>query len=232
MPRPDYRPPARTSRWLAALVLLSLAACAGFDVRPSLSHNYQLQPLQPAESSAEAMWLVKLQVALANCDGDRQLLSEAGDRCVAEWRDSLKPLAGRPALEQAREVNRIVNQSVRYVSDESRPGGADHWSSPLETLRNGGDCEDLALLKRESLRLLGWPEDRLALLVGHSAEAVPPAFHAALLVTLENGAQMVLDSAEPDVLVPRHGYHFIAAYALTRTHIYKVIPWQQRRWRD
>lgn len=216
-----------------AVLSLQLAACAGFDVRPSLSRSYELVELAPMDLPAEAVvWRTRLQLADSRCDRSRSELSRATDDCVAEWRDALLPLAHSSPLAQASEVNRLVNGSVPQVSDNVWRDRGDHWGSPLETLRSGGDCEDLALLKRESLQSLGWPEERLAIVVGESARTDPPATHVVLLVTLENGAQLLLDSVEREVMAPRDNFQFTPAYALTRMHVYKVKPWRRRWWRD
>lgn len=221
----------RAGRWhrgAALALVLALAACAG--ARPSLARNYELVPVVPGEQSIEALWRLKMDLASAGGDCDRSALQQATDACVAEWREQLRRLADKPPREQAAQVNHLVNSTVRYVSDDTWPGGVDRWSSPLETLRGGGDCEDLALLKRESLLALGWPEERLAIVVGTSSRSRPPAMHVVLLATLADGTQLLLDSAEPGILAPRDDDYFTPAYALTRTQIYKVMPWHRHWW--
>lgn len=230
---PAHLPPRWWTGGVVAGLALLLAACAGFDVRPSLSRSYELVELAPAHLPAEAeVWRSRLQFADVGCDRSRSELSRATDACVSEWRNGVRLLARKPPLEQAAAVNRLVNGLVSQVSDDAWTDRGDHWDTPLHTLRRGGDCEDLALLKRESLQMLGWPEEGLVIVVGESARSRPPGTHVVLLVTLEGGAQLLLDSAEPEIMAPRDNYHFRPAYALTRLHVYKVKPWRRRWWRN
>lgn len=216
-----------------AVLALWLAACASFEVRPALARNYEWVELAPEELPVEAIgWRTKLQLADFHCDRTRRELEQSTDGCVAAWHEGMRPLAGKPALEQASEVNRLVNQLVVQRPDSPLEGGGDHWDAPLHTLHRGGDCEDLALLKRESLLALGWPEQRLAIVVGTSVRSHPDSAHVVLLVTLEGGAQLLLDSAEADVMPPRDNSNFTPDYAMTRTHVYRVKPWRRHWWGD
>lgn len=224
---------ARSWRWLClSLLCLALAACAALDLRPSVSRNYVLVPVEPAEQSVEAMWRLKMQMALAARACDGRQLAESPEPCVEDWRTHVLRLRGMPPLVQLRQVHQIAFRAVDFSSDNQRWGEPDRWESPLQTLRHGGDCEDFALLEMESLRMLGWPEERLAMLVGTSRRTELPQWHAVLMVTLDDGAQVILDSAESDLVVPAGDYHFIPRYALTRTHVYKVMPWRERQRRE
>lgn len=53
-------------------------------------------------------------------------------------------------------VNEFFNHQVRYGEDKDIWGQFDYWASPMETLERGaGDCEDFALAKYFTLRLMG-----------------------------------------------------------------------------
>ena len=74
----------------------------------------------------------------------------------------------------------------------------------------------------ESLKYLGWPEERFAVVVGFSSFSNPPQAHAILMAKLDNGSQVLLDSLEDQIELPRTDHHFSAIYAVTREHIWHV----------
>jgi predicted transglutaminase-like cysteine proteinase len=87
----------------------------------------------------------------------------ARERLTA-WRDLLIDLQGRSPQEQVNRVDAFFREQVAYVSDQENFGQADRWQAPLELVgRGSGDCEDFALAKYASLRLLGWSADSLQL---------------------------------------------------------------------
>ena len=62
------------------------------------------------------------------------------------------------------ELNAKINMEITYVSDLVSRGQKDFWSLPEETRRLGhGDCEDIAILKMDSLAKAGVPEDSMRL---------------------------------------------------------------------
>ena len=59
-------------------------------------------------------------------------------------------------------VNRFFNQRISVTLDAGAAEGYDYWQSPIETLVRGrGDCDDFAMAKYVSLRLLGLPARQL-----------------------------------------------------------------------
>jgi predicted transglutaminase-like cysteine proteinase len=66
--------------------------------------------------------------------------------------------------EKLQAVNAFFNRHIRYDEDLAVWGQVDYWASPLETLGLGaGDCEDFAVAKYFTLRLLGVSEQHLRL---------------------------------------------------------------------
>src|SRR5262249_10827555 len=69
-------------------------------------------------------------------------------------------------------VNRVVNTSVRYMSDLAQFGELDRWSSPLETFATGrGDCEDYAIAKYAALREIGFAPGELRVVLVNDTRA-------------------------------------------------------------
>ncbi|HEX6590934.1 MAG TPA: hypothetical protein VF050_02950, partial [Moraxellaceae bacterium] len=64
----------------------------------------------------------------------------------------------------------------------------------------------------------------LQLLIGYSTITRPPGQHAVLLATLEDGAQVILDNAERDLVLPGADRHFHPMYAVSRDQLYRASP--------
>ena len=88
-------------------------------------------------------------------------------------------VAGLSPLAQLYAVNARVNRVPRR-DDWSNYGVADHWATPREFFRRGGDCEDFAIAKYAVLERLGWPPERLWIVV--LRETVMSPVHAVLMV--------------------------------------------------
>lgn len=109
-------------------------------------------------------------IAPAAVDFDRmQLLAsqrygEAGASSVRAWRELMAQAAGQSDVARLKLVNDFFNRRVRFGDDAEIWGQSDYWATPLETLgRGGGDCEDFAIAKYVTLKLLGMPSDKLRL---------------------------------------------------------------------
>ena len=99
------------------------------------------------------MW-IKWRKAEANIKADLETLQECRnnfEQCPAPAArfasiiDGIKARSGRARIET---VNRLINASVRYMSDLAQHGVLDRWTAPLATLAAGqGDCEDYAIAK-------------------------------------------------------------------------------------
>jgi predicted transglutaminase-like cysteine proteinase len=69
----------------------------------------------------------------------------------------------RPLKEELIAINHFFNK-IQWRDDLSHWGKKDYWQTPLETMISfSGDCEDIAIAKYTALRMLGVPDDRLAL---------------------------------------------------------------------
>jgi predicted transglutaminase-like cysteine proteinase len=98
--------------------------------------------------------------------------------------DGFAPTASRVA--ELDRVNRRVNRSIVYRSDDVTGDEIDLWESRVRQ----GDCEDYALTKREELIDLGWPSRRLLLAMALTEDGVG---HVVVIVRLED-SDLVLDN--------------------------------------
>jgi predicted transglutaminase-like cysteine proteinase len=109
--------------------------------------------------------------------------------------DAVKSKSGRERLD---EVNRAVNQAIRYVSDFAQYGEVDRWSSPLATFATGkGDCEDYAIAKYVALSEAGFPREHLRLVLGRDRAIRQD--HAVLAARLDKH-WLILDSRRSDLI--------------------------------
>ncbi|HEX5213033.1 MAG TPA: transglutaminase-like cysteine peptidase [Pseudolabrys sp.] len=117
---------------------------------------------------------------------------------------------GRARLE---EVNRRVNEAIRYTSDIAQWGVPDLWSPPLSVDGKGsfdtgrGDCEDYAIAKYVALREAGVPAKDLRVLlvrdkVINTGHAVLAAREDGRWVVMDNRFDRILAENDADFLVP------------------------------
>jgi predicted transglutaminase-like cysteine proteinase len=87
--------------------------------------------------------------------------ADAGAQWIAEI---VKRSAGQSPIAQIEEVNSAVNRAP-YREDQAQFGREDIWQTPLAFARNGGDCEDYAIAKYFVLKLLGFADANLRVVV-------------------------------------------------------------------
>lgn len=100
-------------------------------------------------------------------------------------------------------INNFVNQQVPYRTDEDTYGKRDYWATPYLVLNEGGDCEDLALLKGLALTAAGLGADSMRLILG-TRDGIG---HAVLAVQAPE-EEFWLDNMERDPVLP-HESKFI-----------------------
>jgi predicted transglutaminase-like cysteine proteinase len=126
---------------------------------------------------------------------------------------------------QLRLVNRYINKR-RYRRDRSAGVHSSlaaetvqlrsRWSTLVEFMRRGGDCEDYATSKYQLLRELGIPAADLRVVVVYDRST--RAHHAVLAVQQHDGPAWLLDSDDSIHRSHPFGYRFI--YALNETSIW------------
>jgi predicted transglutaminase-like cysteine proteinase len=152
---------------------------------------------------------------LARYFAERQVARncEAGlfSRCdLAAWEAFLERQQGHDPLRQIEAVNRYMNEH-RYVIDPINWGVEDYWATPLQFLDRDGDCEDYAIAKFMSLRALGWPSDRLRIVVVNDLNL--RVQHAVLVVELDRTAY-VLDNQSAAVMPAERIRHYAPVYSV------------------
>ena len=171
-----------------------------------------------AEYQSEALReLPQWQDVLARMQAEASLTAAcraAPERCPSRaaraWSRLLHSLDGAPTAVQLREVNRFVN-GWHYRTDADNYGRSDYWATPFEFFRRAGDCEDYAIAKYRSLRLLGVPAEQLRLVVLQDiARNLPHAVLAAYL----DGRVLILDNLNDAVLPQESLPHYLPYYSV------------------
>jgi len=126
-----------------------------------------------------------IQKAAASC--------AAGERSacrVEDWQAFLHDIAQDDEGDQFYRVNRYMNH-YRYRTDRRNWRRPDYWAVPEQLFDRGGDCEDFAIAKYLSLRAIGFPAERMRVVVVYDRKDRED--HAILLVS---GARetLVLDN--------------------------------------
>jgi len=116
--------------------------------------------------------------------GGLQRLAEArydamGAGRVADWQRLIAEAGDVPEGERVERVNTYLNRQLRFDDDKLIWGQSDYWATPIETLGQGaGDCEDFAIAKYVSLRLLGIPAAQLRLIYVRARIGGPRSSHS------------------------------------------------------
>lgn len=114
-----------------------------------------------------------------------------------------KSMADDDLVALASEINETVNASVTEISDSSQYGVADLWALPTA---RGGDCEDMALLKKQMMLQRGVGSDRLLIATVLDRTREP---HAVLILRSAAG-DLVLDNLDRQIKPWRStGYSFL-----------------------
>lgn len=121
---------------------------------------------------------------------DASLNTSSGMQAMNGLKNRINHLRGQSIYQMALGVNAEINR-IPYVNDINIYGKTDYWATPIEFVKNGGDCEDFAITKYVLLRALGVPEERLRIVILQDLQKNIP--HAVLVVYTENGP-MVLDN--------------------------------------
>ncbi|WP_299181369.1 transglutaminase-like cysteine peptidase [uncultured Neptuniibacter sp.] len=85
------------------------------------------------------------------------------ERRMRQWHQVIERNGRESWLEDLQAVNGFFNR-VSWTSDSSHWGKKEYWQTPLETLIEfKGDCEDIAIAKYTTLRIMGYTEKQLNL---------------------------------------------------------------------
>ena len=194
MTRPHLRSGLR--RMAVGMVLAAVLAGASGEAAASTDSTHpQLFGTREVRSSNLTLfrrWTGMLKRYIVERDlGEGACMDMAFNRCPqSDWKAFLKELRGVDAMTQLDRVNRYVNNAP-YISDPRNYSMPDYWATPREFLERGGDCEDYAIVKFMALRVLGWANGDLRIVVVNNL--IQRTSHAVLIAYVD-GAAWVLDN--------------------------------------
>jgi len=140
---------------------------------------------------------------------------------LQDWQSLIAQSMQLGDAEKLKAVNAFFNTQIRYGEDQDLWGQIDYWASPLETLELGaGDCEDFALAKYFTLRLLGISEQSLRLVY----TTLVPAKQAHMVLGFwpDNGvAPLLLDNLHTQILPITERLDLQVQFAFGPTHLYR-----------
>ena len=141
-------------------------------------------------------------------------------RAAVAWQSVVRTQRGRPPIEQLQAVNQFLND-WRYKADDHNYGRRDYWATPLEFIRQSGDCEDYAIAKYVTLRQLGFTPEQLRVVVVR--DVVRDLAHAVLAVYLDDEV-FILDNLTKAVLPQERISHYVPYYSINETTRWAHVP--------
>ncbi|MBL4748929.1 MAG: transglutaminase-like cysteine peptidase [Magnetovibrio sp.] len=147
--------------------------------------------------------------------------SDKLNKCnFGKWMTFLQGLKDKDLVSQIRAVNNYMNRAP-YITDPVNWGKKDFWATPGEFMTKFGDCEDYAIAKYISLRLLGYKDmdlrvvavKDLNLKIGH-----------AILVVYYKGTPYVLDNQIKQVVPASKIRHYLPIFSINSKAWWKHQP--------
>jgi predicted transglutaminase-like cysteine proteinase len=147
-----------------------------------------------------------LSVAFAHNIGERWLVTSGNHPIVAQWNQMLDTQQDRSTTHKLKQVNQFFNRSLRYGEDSEIWKANDYWATPLESMLLGrADCEDYAIAKYMTLKLLGVPAEQLRLIyvrakVGGANSPISQAHMVLGYYATPTSSPIILDNLVEDVM--------------------------------
>ncbi|MBY6187329.1 transglutaminase-like cysteine peptidase [Marinobacter hydrocarbonoclasticus] len=132
----------------------------------------------------------------------------------------------RPIDERLQRVNDHFNR-MTFVDDQTHWGQPDYWATPLEFVGSGGgDCEDFAIAKYFTLRVLGVEAEQMRLTY---AKAVTlNQAHMVLTFLPEPGAMpLVLDNLDPAIRPGNERPDLVPVYSFNGEGLWRARAFDQ-----
>ena len=148
--------------------------------------------------------------------GDKEL-----NKCnFDKWIKFLKGLKEKDAVSQIRAINDYMNRAP-YITDPVNWGKKDFWATPGEFMSKFGDCEDYAIAKYISLRLLGYKEEELRVV---AVKDLNLKIGHAILVVYYKGKPYVLDNQIKQVVPATKIKHYLPVFSINQSAWWKHLP--------
>lgn len=125
----------------------------------------------------------------------------------------LQGMANMTPEQKIRAVNAYINNSIAYNPDSMVWGRSDYWAAPGETFARGeGDCDDYAIAKFFALKMLGFKDNDMRIVIlrdGRKNE-----IHAVLSLNY-GGSNYILDNQSEYVVQDTQISYYTPIYSLS-----------------
>jgi predicted transglutaminase-like cysteine proteinase len=140
--------------------------------------------------------------------------------CNSDRRQESRFDASAERLKELADVNRTVNHAIAPATDLEVYGVNEYWTLP----RTRGDCEDYALLKRQTLIKKGWPVSSVLMTVVRDEKGEG---HAVLTARTLQG-DFILDNKAEDVrLWNETPYQFVMRQSYLNPRVWVALDTRQ-----
>ncbi len=147
--------------------------------------------------------------------------ANATTKCLpARWVSVIARAEGKPPLEMLTIVNQGFNAS-KYTLDRLNWGVEDYWQTPIEFLTRTGDCEDYAIIKYMTLKLLGVDPSTMRIVVLEDRNL--RLLHSVLVVRV-GGVNYILDNQVAQVIADTQIHHYVPIYSINEQNWWRHIP--------
>lgn len=155
------------------------------------------------------------------CNSKRLNICDYGD-----WKKFLISIKKFDKYKQLRAVNSRMNKA-RYTTDKTNWGKKDYWATPGEFMSRFGDCEDYAIVKYLSLRMLGFKDRELRVVAVKDLNL--KVGHAVLVAILKDAKTKkkkyyLLDNQIKRVVETKTVRHYEPVFSINKSHW-----WRHRR---
>ncbi|WP_415881881.1 transglutaminase-like cysteine peptidase [Neptuniibacter sp. QD34_54] len=153
-------------------------------------------------------------------DTPEEICKQSGLCNLKPWYRFLDSIRHLPKRQQLEKVNRFANQKP-YILDIDNYGKEDYWAVVREFLARSGDCEDYSLTKFFSLRLLGFSNEEMRIVVLQDTNL--RIGHAVLAVKY-GGDELILDNQSRSIVSHRNIKHYIPLYTVNEHRWWLHMP--------
>ena len=134
-----------------------------------------------------------------------------------KWIKFLKKIIKKDKFTQVKMVNAYMNR-VKYTRDQRNWGKKDYWATPGQFMAKFGDCEDYAIAKFLSLRLLGFKDSDLRVVAVKDLNL--KVGHAVLVVKVK-GKALLLDNQIKQVVHTKSVKHYRPVFSINTKYWWK-----------
>ncbi len=200
------------------LLFISLNSWAVNKHEPQL---FGYQELHRTNLELFPQWLSVLERQVKELAPDGDCESERFNKChLKEWLGFLKQIRDYSDEQKISKVNEYANQKP-YILDIDNYNMEDYWATPKQFLHNNGDCEDFAIIKMLSLKILGFNTRYMRVVVVQDTNLRIP--HAVMSIE-RDGDILILDNQIEEVISHQYIYHYVPVYSVNETSWWMHLP--------